>query len=150
VITDLIHLRTDAARAGSDGVLVFGVLPLYGAFVTAGVLAYVLCTELVGREIRSLRPAVPRWAIEGALHLLCALGIVLGRIARLNSWDTITAPAGTAEKVFTTLTWRGAPMAFVAVFVAVALAHLVVRTLVFAAAHVLRDLLARRHTVVAT
>ena len=56
-----------------------------------------------------------------AVFLALALGIVLGRIARLNSWDTVTAPAGTVERVFATLTWRGAPVAFVAVFVAVAL-----------------------------
>ena len=150
VITDLIHLRTDAAAAASDGVVVFGVLPLYGAFVAAGVLAYLVCTELVGREVRSVRPDVPRWAVDMALHLLCALGIVLGRIARLNSWDTLTAPAGTAEKVFTTLTWRGAPVAFVIVLVAVAAVHLVVRTLVFAAAEVVGGLLARRRPMPAT
>ncbi|HWJ62842.1 MAG TPA: DUF1361 domain-containing protein [Acidimicrobiales bacterium] len=36
VLTDLIHLRLDAARAASDGVLVFGVLPIYGVFVLPG------------------------------------------------------------------------------------------------------------------
>ena len=35
--------------------------------------------------------------------------------------------------MFTTLTWRGAPVAFGAVFVVVAATHLVVRTLVVAA-----------------
>jgi len=150
VITDLIHLRTDAASAASDGVVVFGVLPLYGAFVAAGMLAYLACTELVGREVRSVRTDVPPWAVDMALHLLCALGIVLCRIARLNSWDTITAPAGTAETVFTTLTWRGAPVAFVVVLVAVAAVHLVVRTLVFAATDVVRGFLARRRPMPAT
>jgi uncharacterized membrane protein len=139
VVTDLIHLRGDAADAASDGVLVFGVLPLYAAFVTAGFLAYLVCTELVAREVRAARPAVRRWTVDLAVHLVCALGIVLGRIARLNSWDTITEPVGTAERIFTTLTWRGAPAAFVAIFVAVALTHLVLRTLVVAGADAARD-----------
>ncbi|CAN5855530.1 DUF1361 domain-containing protein [soil metagenome] len=144
VITDLIHLRRDAAGAASDGVLVFGVLPLYAGFVLAGFLAYLVCTELVAREVRSVRPGTRRWVVELALHLLCALGIVLGRIARLNSWDTITQPVGTAEQIFTTLTWRGAPAAFVAVFVGVACTHLVLRTLVVAAAEGARSAHRRR------
>ena len=133
VVTDLVHLRADVARADSDGVVLAGVLPMYGAFVALGFLAYLACTELVGREVRSVRPATPQWAVELVLHAVSALGIVLGRIARLNSWDTLTAPTGTAERVFTTLTWRGAPVAFVAVLVAVAATHLVVRTLAVAA-----------------
>ncbi len=144
VITDLIHLRRDAADAASDGVLVFGVLPLYAGFVLAGFLAYLVCTELVAREVRSVRPGTRRWVVEFALHLLCALGIVLGRIARLNSWDTITQPVGTAEQIFATLTWRGAPAAFAAVFVAVACTHLVLRTLVVAAVEAARNAHRRR------
>lgn len=136
VVTDLIHLRGDAARASSDGAVVAGVLPLYGGFILAGFLAYVLCTELVTHEIRRHRPGVARWSIEIGLHALCAIGIVLGRLARLNSWDTIAAPAGTVEQVFTTLTWRGAPVAVMVVFLAVWATHLVVRTL---AAAVLRS-----------
>jgi uncharacterized membrane protein len=145
VVTDLIHLRSDASRAGSDGVLVFGVLPLYAGFVLAGFVAYLLCTELVAREVRSVRPGTRRWVVELALHALCALGIVLGRIARLNSWDTITRPVGTAEQIFVTLTWRGAPAAFVAIFVAVLVTHLVLRTLVVAAVDAARSV-HRRHT----
>jgi uncharacterized membrane protein len=150
VVTDLIHLRADAAGAASDGVLVFGVLPLYAAFVTAGFLAYLVCTELVAREVRRVRPEVRRWTVEVAIHLVCALGIVLGRIARLNSWDTITEPVGTAERIFATLTWRGAPAAFVAVFVAVACSHLVLRTLLVATAAAARGARSRHVTATAT
>lgn len=144
VVTDLIHLRGHAAAAASDGVLVFGVLPLYAGFVLTGFLAYLVCTELVAREVRSVRPTTRRWVVEVALHALCALGIVLGRIARLNSWDTIARPVGTIEEIFTTLTWRGAPAAFLAIFVAVAVTHLVLRTLVVAAVDAVRDARRRR------
>lgn len=145
VVTDLIHLRGDAATAASDGVVVFGVLPLYAGFVVAGFLAYLVCTELVGREVRSVWPQARRWAVEIALHLVCALGIVLGRIARLNTWDTITQPVDTVDRAFTTLTWRGAPAAFLAVFIAVAVTHLVLRTLTTAAVVAARDA-HRRHS----
>lgn len=132
VLTDLIHLRADAGRAESDGVVVFGVLPLYGLFVLLGMSSYVFCVEGIVREATSVRPRLPRWMVEVPVHALCALGIVLGRIARLNSWDTITRPVGTAETVFATLTWRGAPIAFLTVFLAVWVSYLVLRTLAVA------------------
>lgn len=137
VVTDLIHLGPDAQRAGSRGVLLTGIIPLYGAFVAAGFLAYVLCTELVLRAVRETRPRVPRWVVEISVHLVSAMGIVLGRIGRLNSWDTLTQPATTLERTFTTLALADAPLALVTVFLAVTVVHLVVRTLVVRAAPLL-------------
>ncbi|HWJ62843.1 MAG TPA: DUF1361 domain-containing protein [Acidimicrobiales bacterium] len=102
--------------------------------------AYLFCIEGLVREVRSVRPATPRWAVDLPVHALCSLGIVLGRIARLNSWDTITGPVGTIETVFATLTWRGAPAAFVAIFLAVGVSTTVLRTLVRATATWVDDL----------
>lgn len=132
VVTDIIHLREDAAAAASDGVLVFGVLPMYALFVLAGFLSYVLCVEGVVREVQSVRPATHRLVIELPLHAVVSLGIVLGRITRLNSWDTVTHPRWTTERIFNTLTWRGAPFAFLAIFVAVLMTYALVRLLVLA------------------
>jgi len=139
VVTDLVHLPNSVALASSGRVVVGVVLPLYAAFVAAGYLAYLLCTELVLHEVRTVRPAARRWVVEGSLHVLCTVGILVGRIARLNSWDTITDPTNTVEQVFQTLTWRWAPIAFVLVLVAVWTTHLVVRTLVLAVTTAGRD-----------
>lgn len=134
VVTDLVHLRHSVSTAATDGLVLGVVLPLYVAFILTGFLAYVLCTELVAREVRTVRPSTPRWAVEAALHLTCAVGILVGRFARLNSWDTVTDPANTVERTFETLTWRWAPAAFVMVLIAVWITHLVVRTLAAATA----------------
>lgn len=134
VVTDLVHLRHSVTMASSDGAVLGVVLPLYAGFVLAGFLAYVLCTELVLREVRTVAPRARRWLVEGALHVTCTVGILVGRIARLNSWDTVTDPANTVEQTFQTLTWRWAPVAFVLVLAAVWTTHLVVRTLVSASA----------------
>lgn len=133
VVTDLIHIRFNAGLAESDAVLVAGVLPIFAAFVLLGMGSYLFCMQAILREVRSVRPHVERWAVELPVHAICALGIVLGRIARLNTWDTVTQPVGTAETVFATLTWRGAPVAFAAVFVAIWVTYTVVRVLVVAA-----------------
>ncbi|MCU1499645.1 MAG: hypothetical protein JWM47_3598 [Acidimicrobiales bacterium] len=140
VVTDLVHLGPDADRVDSRGVLLTGIIPLYAAFVIAGFLAYVLCTELVLRAVREVQPTVPRGAVEVTVHLVSTLGIVLGRIGRLNSWDTVTRPATTLELTFNTLTLERAPVALVTVFVAVAVVHLVVRTVVFSGARALDGL----------
>lgn len=133
VVTDLIHLRPAIASAPSDSVVVTGVLPLYAVFVLAGYLSYVACLELVVREAW-LIGRIPRAVVTLATHGVCAVGIVLGRLARLNSWDSLARPTSTLERSFEALAWRGAPVAIVAVFVAVALTHGVVRVLVVAVA----------------
>lgn len=132
VVTDLIHIRFNAGLAESDAVVVAGVLPLFATFILLGMGSYLFCMQAIVREVRAVRPEVQRWMVEIPVHALCALGIVLGRIARLNTWDTITKPVGTAETVFATLTWRGAPAAFLAVFLAIWLSYTVIRVLVVA------------------
>lgn len=132
VITDLIHLRADVARAPSDGVVVFGVLPIYAAFVAVGFGCFLVCLELIVRELQSVRSGLPRWAIELVTCGVCAVGIALGRLARLNSWDTVQNPRWAAEATFNTLTWRGAPFAIGAIFVAVVLTTFALRAVLAA------------------
>ena len=130
VVTDLVHFRADADAATSTSVLVFGTFPLYVAFVLIGYLAYLAALAPLVREVRSAWPSLRRWQVELPVHLACSLGIVLGRIARLNSWDTISSPASTLERTFATVTWEGAPAALLVVFVAVVLTTTFTRAVV--------------------
>ncbi|WP_426570717.1 DUF1361 domain-containing protein [Aquihabitans sp. McL0605] len=143
LLTDLIHLRSDAAAATSNGALMFGVLPMYAAFVLLGMGSYVLCTELIVREVTDVRPGVARVRVELPVHLLCSIGIVLGRINRLNSWDTITRPRGTVASVLEALTWRGTPFAIAIAFIAVLTSFTILRALIVAADSWGRDWMAR-------
>ena len=123
VVTDLIHLHPDILRATGHSVVLVGILPLYAVFIFCGYLAYVASVELIVREVRTTSLTFPRWAIVLLTHAVCAVGIVLGRVARLNSWDTITSPTSTVERTFSTLAWSGAPFMLLAVFVAVTLTY---------------------------
>jgi len=127
VVTDLVHLRPVAEAAPSRGVILAGVLPLFALYIVAGYLCYIASLQLVVREARRLGVTVARRWIEVVVHLTCAVGIVLGRIARLNSWDTITHPESTVERIFATLSWAGAPAALVSVFLATWITTEVVR-----------------------
>jgi uncharacterized membrane protein len=127
VVTDLLHLRSDVVRAGSDGAVVGGVLPAYAAFVAAGFLLYTLVLREAGRFLQA--QGLGRWrpGMEVALHLVCAVGVVLGRVARLNSWEPVTDPDTTAGRVVDTLTWSRAPLAVAVLFVVIWAGHAVVR-----------------------
>ncbi len=88
VLTDVIHLVDDAR----DGVLIRTVL-LYSGFVTVGVVAY---TVSVARLFAFLRRAgLGSLAMVGAeigVHGVVAVGVLIGRYGRWNSWDAATRP----------------------------------------------------------
>lgn len=136
VVTDLVHLRGDVVLAGNDVAVIAGVLPLYLGFIGAGFAAYTFVLAEAGRYLTSV--GLRRWlpATELAVHSVCAVGVMLGRVARLNSWEPVTRPHGTLERVVLTLSWRWAPVAVVATFVVIwaghALTRLVARSLAVA------------------
>lgn len=134
VVTDLVHLRGDVALAGTDAAVYAGVLPLYGAFIAIGFGCYAISLREVGTWLTRTGRAHLVGTVEVGLHALCALGVLLGRVARLNSWDTVTEPDSTVTRALDTLTWRGSPIALVALFVVIWLGHAVTRVLATAAA----------------
>jgi uncharacterized membrane protein len=92
VLSDIIHLFDDIRMAQSD-LLVLGLyLPLYLMFFGLGFGAYVAALDLSRRYLQREAPSVQWLPIEGLLHLACAVGIYLGRVMRLNSWEVFTRP----------------------------------------------------------
>jgi len=89
VLTDLIHLGPTMRAAPSRKAVVLGLLPLYAMFLLAGVESYVLCIRLLRRELARLEWRWRAVAVEAAVHVACILGVVLGRVERLNSWDML-------------------------------------------------------------
>src|SRR5262249_34980736 len=96
VLTHLLHLRGGVGVGGHDTAVVGGVLPVYAVFIAAGFVAYALAVGEVGRYLERERLAGWRVPAEIGLHAVCAVGVVLGRIARLNSWEPVTQPHSTA------------------------------------------------------
>jgi uncharacterized membrane protein len=127
VVTDLVHLRGDVVLAGSDLDVVAGVLPAYALFIAAGFACYAVVISEGRRFLEDAGLAVWRPAAELAVHAVCAVGVVLGRVARLNSWEPVTEPVGTLERVVLTLSWRWAPVAVVATFLVIWAGHAVTR-----------------------
>lgn len=127
VVTDLVHLRSDVIHAGSDLAVITGVLPVYAGFIAAGFVAYALVLSEAGRYLRAAGLGGWHRAAEVAVHAVCAVGVVLGRVARLNSWEPVTQPHGTFERIVLALSWRWAPFAVAATFVTIWVCHALVR-----------------------
>ncbi|NNH75157.1 DUF1361 domain-containing protein [Nocardia uniformis] len=133
VVTDLVHLRDDIRWAG-DGPVVTTVLPVYAAFIASGFLAYYLVLREITRFLDRSGLRSWRTPVTLGVHLLCAVGVFLGRWVRLNSWEPVVEPRGTFERMMLALTWEWAPILIAAVFVATALGHFMTRAVVEAAA----------------
>lgn len=127
VITDLVHLRGDVVSADGDAAVVGAVLPTYAVFIGAGLLAYTFSLSELGRYLERTGWAQRRPAIEIGVHALAAIGVVLGRFARLNSWEPVTEPRGTFEQVLLVLSARWAVVAVVVMFVVIWATHAATR-----------------------
>lgn len=133
VITDLVHLRGDVLQTRDDAAVVGAVLPVYAAFIGAGLLAYAFSVRELGRYVDRVGLAGRRATIELGVHALAAVGVVLGRFARLNSWEPVTEPQSTLERIVLTLSARWAVVATAVLFVVIWLAHAATRAVIDAA-----------------
>jgi uncharacterized membrane protein len=83
VLTDFIHLGYEHRVFDSLVIGSFGVVSL-----ALGFASVVLVQGVVTRA----RGALAGWAVAAASLLASSVGIYLGRVQRLNSWDALTHP----------------------------------------------------------
>jgi uncharacterized membrane protein len=93
VLTDAVHLAQDF-RVQRPSILVGAIIPLYCAYFLAGLACYSIALTRLRRYLIAAGQTRVALAAEVALHLLVAMGIFLGRVDRLNSWDILARPAG--------------------------------------------------------
>ncbi|MFC7623710.1 DUF1361 domain-containing protein [Microlunatus sp. GCM10028923] len=100
VLTDVLHLPGDLAVAHGNPWLVAALLTQYLCLFAIGFGAYVVALVRLQRWLTargvSRRSVI---IIDLALHALCAVGIVIGRVFRFNSWDVVADPGGLLELV---------------------------------------------------
>lgn len=103
VVTDVIHLR--GVLVANPGTPASAIVPAgaLAALVLWGVSSYALCLSQIDRAVR--RAGWVRWRVptRAVVHLLCAFGVVLGRIPRLHSWHVVTRPAATVDGIVAVL-----------------------------------------------
>ncbi len=136
VVTDLIHLP-GAIRYAPSAVYVWaGVLPLFSCLITTGVLSYAFTLHLMRKALRARGwSRRRRVVVEAVVGSLCALGVALGRISRLNSWDVVHPSRLWSGLTTVSLDVRAEVLSLIIVL----LAGVVVDWAASGAAHSLRD-----------
>lgn len=88
VLTDVVHL-IDVAH---DGVLLRTAIA-YAGFVSFGMLAYTVSVARFSGHLRRAGLGLgAALGVEVALHGIVAIGVLIGRYGRWNSWDLGTRP----------------------------------------------------------
>lgn len=99
LVTDLIHL------SGWYGERWRHVLQ-FGFAAWTGVMLGVASLRLVHLTVERRAGPVAGWATVAASTALCAVGVVIGRFQRWNSWDLLTRPL---DVLWATGEWMASP-----------------------------------------
>lgn len=92
ILTDIIHFYDAVRTIDSAWTITLVIVPIYIMFIGIGWLSYVI--SLVNIDRYAIEHKFSRYTnlIELTLHLLCAIGIYIGRFLRFNSWSLVTQP----------------------------------------------------------
>lgn len=101
------YLMTDLVHLGGGENLWRHVLQ-FGFAAWTGILLGVVSMLLVHRRMERAYGARAGWLTVAVSVVLCAVGVVIGRFQRWNSWDLLTRPD---EVIAATLAWLRSPMA---------------------------------------
>ncbi|ALG85078.1 DUF1361 domain-containing protein [Gordonia phthalatica] len=102
LVTDLVHL--------GDGYELWRHILQYGFAAWIGIMLGVISMRLVHRRIEEEWGTVAGWATMVVSVGLCAIGVVIGRFQRWNSWDLVTRPEAVVAR---TVDWVGSPFSHV-------------------------------------
>lgn len=92
VLTDIIHIIRATRDGASVLALVLAFIPLHVMAILLGFEAYVVALLNQGEYLK--RQGAKQYVLWAELitHLLCALGVFMGRFRRYNSWDLVVDP----------------------------------------------------------
>ncbi len=92
VLTDTIHIPELIARHYPLSVVLLILIPQYILFVWVGFEAYVIALMRLDNYLIYLGKEQYLTVANAIAHVLCVVGIYLGRFERFNSWDLVTQP----------------------------------------------------------
>ncbi len=107
LLTDIIHLIRGTRAGISAWVVALVLIPLHLSAIIGGFEAYVISVINQGYYLKKRGMGrLTVWLSELTIHLLCAIGIYMGRFRRFNSWDLVTDPGNVVVTTINDLTNR--------------------------------------------
>ncbi|TYQ27907.1 DUF1361 domain-containing protein [Pseudanabaena sp. UWO310] len=104
IITDIIHFVDDVRTPEiSDNGIIFVLIPQYTIFILCGFQCYVISLMRLIQYLGWLKLIERITFMEVGMNFICAIGVYLGRVNRLNSWDVFTQPQYVMQHVFQNL-----------------------------------------------
>jgi uncharacterized membrane protein len=92
ILTDSIHILELSQKSYPLWAIILILIPQYIVFILVGFETYVISLSLLDKYLINLITKKYLILIQAIAHLLCVIGIYLGRFERFNSWDLITKP----------------------------------------------------------
>jgi uncharacterized membrane protein len=92
ILTDIIHFYEAVRTLDSVWAITLIIVPIYILFIGVGWLSYVCSLVNIDRYLQKHQLDRYMSVVELSLHLLCAIGIYIGRFLRFNSWSLVTQP----------------------------------------------------------
>ncbi|MEM8717833.1 MAG: DUF1361 domain-containing protein [Cyanobacteria bacterium P01_G01_bin.39] len=91
VLTDSIHI-IELSQNHPVWAIILVLIPQYTLFIMAGFQAYVISLIRLEQYLANLVSAKYLLLVNLLVHVLCVVGIYIGRFERFNSWDFGTKP----------------------------------------------------------
>jgi uncharacterized membrane protein len=92
ILTDIIHFYEAVRTLDSVWAITLIIVPIYILFIGVGWFSYVCSLVNIDKYLQKYQLDRYTSFIEFCLHLLCAIGIYIGRFLRFNSWSLVTQP----------------------------------------------------------
>jgi uncharacterized membrane protein len=92
ILTDIIHFYEAVRTLDSVWAITLIIVPIYILFIGVGWFSYVCSLVNIDRYLQKHQLDRYTSTIELSLHVLCAIGIYIGRFIRFNSWSLVTQP----------------------------------------------------------
>ena len=116
VLTDLVHVAQDVPASSNHWQVAFIIVPQYLIFCAIGFMSYVVSLIWLGRMLSlHTRSRFVVTFVELSMHLVCSVGVYLGRFVRFNSWDIVARPYSVAQTIGETVGSR-VPIVVIGIF----------------------------------